>query len=153
MQSDIVEELNESARRLIWLFNLENESGSIQTIREAATEITALRDRVARLEGERQWRPIETFFEQNEPHALHGSDPVYYENVLVYAATWDSAWDSPYDARGGRWGDDYKAYTASTYVGAPCWIATSDAPSDYDTYLKPTHWMPLPDSPPATDRV
>ncbi|MEW6627615.1 MAG: hypothetical protein AB1431_12600 [Pseudomonadota bacterium] len=49
MQSDIVEELNESARRLIWLFNLENESGSIQTIREAATEITALRDRVARL--------------------------------------------------------------------------------------------------------
>ena len=51
MQSDIVEELNESARRLIWLFNLENESGSIQTIREAATEITALRDRVARLGG------------------------------------------------------------------------------------------------------
>ena len=51
MQSDIVEELNESARSLIWLFNLENESGSIQTIREAATEITALRERVAKLEG------------------------------------------------------------------------------------------------------
>lgn len=51
MQSDIVEELNESARRLIWLFNLENESGSIQTIREAAAEITTLRERVAKLEG------------------------------------------------------------------------------------------------------
>lgn len=90
-----------------------------------------------------EWQPIETFFEQHTPHSLGGEAVHYDADVIVCGVEWQGV-DSPYNPAGGRWGSRVIVCIASTYLGAPCWTAVNPAPSDFDAYIRPTHWMPLP---------
>ena len=90
------------------------------------SEITALRDRVARLEGERQWRPIET---------------------VPRDGTMFDVWVPSYAEPG-------KGYRVpNLWLDADGSMFRYRDPQPIKLSHPPTHWMPLPDSPPATDGV
>jgi|GEM_PF-2381639 hypothetical protein len=122
MQSDIVERLKaaqaSNGGSAVWADD--------DACEEAADLITALRDRVAKLEGERQWRPIET-----APR----------EGVLF--DVWVPSYAEP--------GKGYRV--ADLWIDASGTMFRSRDPQPVKLAHPPTHWMPLPDSPPATDGV
>ena len=102
--------------------------------------------------GVPQWRPIETAMTE-APHwcaEVQGRNVRYIKEVLVYGRAWEGGWnESPYDKDpADLFSGPPAVFMATYYQGAPCWIVSSSAPSDYDVYVRPTHWMPLP-APPA----
>lgn len=100
------------------------------------------------------WQPIETFPGDHPwSHLGGGTDTRYYAEALVYGPTWNGAmFDSPWKPEpGSGFTGEASTFIASTYSGAPCWTCANPGPGDYDEYVKPTHWMPLPE-PPAPAR-
>lgn len=101
------------------------------------------------------WRLIETAmteaphwfseYDKNESRTRHISE------VLVYGPTWEGGWgESPYNSNApGKWTGEPGVFIATTYDGAPCWRTSNPGPDDYDEYVQPTHWMPLPPHPTA----
>lgn len=100
-----------------------------------------------------EWQPIETFPE-DYPHWTSEYDiknpkTKYYNPCLVAGPTWEGP-SGYYPSDGdNNWTGDVRIAIAHTWGGNGYWIVESDAPSDYDTYIKPTHWMPLPSAPSA----
>jgi hypothetical protein len=99
-----------------------------------------------------EWQPIETAF-ANLPFKIidYGEPFKSFAPAMVYGPVWcgESVWsDYPNDTAKGEWRDPRVAI-ASTHEHARCWTIEQDAPSDYDVYIKPTHWMPLPEPPSA----
>jgi len=99
------------------------------------------------------WRPIETAL-TDAPHWFSEYDKTepktrYISEVLVWGPTWEGGWDhSPYDKDAtDMWTGEPDIFIASTWEGAPCWKTSNPGPEDYDQYVRPTHWMPLPASP------
>ena len=100
-----------------------------------------------------EWQPIETFPGDHPWEHLGSSDTRFYQEALVYGPTWEGGhYDSPYkpDASSGFSGEP-AIFIAHTWSGAPCWTCYNPGPGDYDQYVRPTHWMPLP-SPPVEDK-
>lgn len=96
------------------------------------------------------WQPIETAFEQLTFELIGTPAVKYYRSALVYGPTWrpNGIYDDwPNDGR-GDWSGPQRFAMASTYEGKGFWTVDSDAPSEYDTHIQPTHWMPL-SAPPA----
>jgi hypothetical protein len=101
------------------------------------------------------WQPIETFPEDyphwSSEYDTKATKTKYYEPALVFGATWEGRNDWPTDG-GGDWTGPARIAIATTYEGKGFWTVESDAPNDYDTHVRPTHWMPLPQPPAASDR-
>ena len=97
------------------------------------------------------WHPIETVWNDAPSEVLEANGVRYIWRVLVFGHTWDGdPWrgGSPYDQpTKGRWSDETTIVIAGSYEGAPCWTVESSGPNDYDEYIRPTHWMPLPAPP------
>jgi hypothetical protein len=92
-----------------------------------------------------KWQPIETALDRLKWEYYGGSEERFYEEALVYGPTWAGGWgDSPSD---GNFTGECKIAIASTYSGCGYWRIPSAGPGDYDEYIQPTHWMPLPDPP------
>ncbi len=96
-----------------------------------------------------EWQDIESAFESLQYNRIGGGETRYFEDALIYGPTWESSHylsDYPKDGGGGWTGEPVIAI-ASTYDGAGFWTKSSDGPSDYDLFIQPTHWMPLPEPP------
>jgi hypothetical protein len=103
-----------------------------------------------------EWQPIETF-PGDLPYwtSEHGNEGVpveeretRYYDALVYGPVWENGWgDSPHSCKEDKWTGDPEVVFASTYTGIDFWTIRSRGPSDYDDYIKPTHWQPLPAPP------
>lgn len=97
-----------------------------------------------------EWRPIETFEARLEPSFCGDSGTKHYE-AIVYGPTWAGGWSaSPFDKLPrDLWTGDPQVSIASTYEGQGFWTVDNPGPGDYDAYIKPTHWMPVPTAPPS----
>lgn len=102
-----------------------------------------------------EWQQIGTF-PGDAPHWLspyrkpEEPEVRYYDPVLVYGPTWEGGWGQSWPEDGGDfWNGEPRIAIATTYTGKGFWTIVSDAPGDYDTHIKPTHWMPLHPPPAA----
>lgn len=100
-----------------------------------------------------EWQPIETALEKlaYEERDVQGEAVRYYEAALVCGPTWEGDYSqSPYwPERGGGFTGESLTAIAHTWSGKGFWTIWAPGPSDYDEYIKPTHWMPLPPPPPT----
>lgn len=96
------------------------------------------------------WKTIESALNNLRFERL-GSQPArHFEPALVYGPTWVPERpyidDWPKDGR-GSWTGEPRIAIARTYDDQGFWTIGSEGPSDYDVYIQPTHWMPLPPPP------
>lgn len=96
------------------------------------------------------WQPIDTA-QDSLAFELVGPDKTtkIYEDAIVYGPTWEGGWDDDWPPRSAKnlWIGEPRIAIASTYEGLGFWTIVSDAPGDYDVYIMPTHWMPIPPAP------
>lgn len=102
-----------------------------------------------------EWQPIETLNFEDLPFwtsEVIGPETKYYEGILVYGPTWEGDWhQSPYSPdKGGGWTGSCTKAIATTWTGRGFWTVDHPCPGDYEEYIKPTHWMPLPNPPADT---
>lgn len=97
-----------------------------------------------------EWQPIETFPDDTPFWTSDHADNIrYYDPVLVYGKTWKGGWDHDYPGDGGDfWTGEPEIFWATTYTGKGFFTAEPSI-QDYETYIKPTHWMKRP-SPPTS---
>jgi hypothetical protein len=101
------------------------------------------------------WQPIETFEEHAEVSWVSDVGTVYYKPVLIYGPSWGGGWTfSPYEeAHQDLWTGPPSVSIGDTWKGRGFFtVGAENAPTDYDGYVKATHWMPVPEPPLASDR-
>jgi hypothetical protein len=98
-----------------------------------------------------EWQPIESALESlpYEEHKVGEKLVRYYAHALVYGPTWEGDFHhSPYcPEKGGGFTGERQVAIAHTWSGKGFWTISAPGPGDYDEYVKPTHWMPLPPPP------
>jgi hypothetical protein len=100
-----------------------------------------------------EWIDIGEFENLMRPHALsvgtiNETSAIYYDEVLVYGPTWEGRGldQSPHGGM-GEWTGEPEIAIAWTHFGLPYFIISSRGPSEYDDWIKPTHFAIL--KPPA----
>lgn len=93
------------------------------------------------------WRPIDTFPGELEPDFI--ADGVRFYTALIYGRGWsgDSLLGYPGHQPDVPFNEEPGVYIGSTWDGIGFWKAEQPDHSDWSTYIKPSHWMPLPDAP------
>lgn len=108
--------------------------------------LLALADAVLAAQQDGAWRPIETAA-KDAPFWISDCGTRHFRAVLVVGPTWTGGWRDHPSEGGDFWTGPVKVTIADSYEGAGYWAVESSGPSDYEQYIRPTHWMPLPEPP------